>query len=85
MGYFEQAQPLLPNSSQISESLAYVARRQGQWDQSEVYFNEAERLEREARAQLPQRLRAYAEGFVLVATEALAEHRDRRFQVTFDR
>src|SRR4030095_3233965 len=41
--YFEQARPLLPNSSQISESLAYVTRRQGQWDQSEVYFNEAER------------------------------------------
>src|SRR5262249_28197190 len=43
--YFEQAQPLLPNSSQISESLAYVTRRQGRWDQSEVYFNEAERLD----------------------------------------
>jgi tetratricopeptide (TPR) repeat protein len=43
--YFEQARPLLPNSSQIPESLAYVARRQGQWDQSESYFNEAERLD----------------------------------------
>jgi serine/threonine protein kinase/Tfp pilus assembly protein PilF len=43
--YFEQARQLLPNSSQISESLAYVTRRQGQWDQSEVYFNEAERLD----------------------------------------
>jgi serine/threonine protein kinase/Tfp pilus assembly protein PilF len=45
VGYFERAQPLLPNSSQISESLAYVTRRQGRWDQSEVYFNEAERLD----------------------------------------
>jgi len=45
VGYFEQAQPLLPNSSQISESLAYVTRRQGQWDRSEAYFNEAERLD----------------------------------------
>ena len=27
------------------ESLAYVARRRGQWDQSESYFNEAERLD----------------------------------------
>jgi serine/threonine protein kinase/Tfp pilus assembly protein PilF len=45
VGYFERAQPLLPNSSQIFESLAYVTRRQGQWDQSEVYFNEAERLD----------------------------------------
>ena len=43
--YFEQARPLLPNSSRIPESLAYVARRRGQWDQSENYFNEAERLD----------------------------------------
>src|SRR5436189_928907 len=32
--YFEQARRLLPNNSQIPESLAYVARRRGQWDQS---------------------------------------------------
>jgi tetratricopeptide (TPR) repeat protein len=43
--YFEQARPLLPNSSQIPESLAYVTRRRGQWDQSESYFIEAERLD----------------------------------------
>jgi serine/threonine protein kinase/Flp pilus assembly protein TadD len=43
--YFEQARQLLPNSSRIPESLAYVARRRGQWDQSETYFNEAERLD----------------------------------------
>ena len=43
--YFEQARPLLPNSSKIPESLAYVTRRRGQWDQSEAYFNEAERLD----------------------------------------
>jgi serine/threonine-protein kinase len=43
--YFEQARPLLPNSSKISESLAYVARRRGQWDKSEAYFDEAERLD----------------------------------------
>jgi Tfp pilus assembly protein PilF len=43
--YFEQARQFLPNSSQIPESLAYVARRQGQWDRSESYFNEAERLD----------------------------------------
>src|SRR5256714_2052937 len=36
--YFEQARQLLPNSSQIPESLAYVARRRGQWDRSESYF-----------------------------------------------
>jgi serine/threonine protein kinase/Tfp pilus assembly protein PilF len=43
--YFEQARPLLPNNSLIPESLAYVARRRGQWDRSESYFNEAERLD----------------------------------------
>src|SRR5205823_1697751 len=43
--YFEQARPLLPNNSRIPESLAYVARRRGQWERSESYFNEAERLD----------------------------------------
>ena len=43
--YFEQARQFLPNNSRIPESLAYVARRRGQWDQSESYFNEAERLD----------------------------------------
>jgi TolB-like protein/Tfp pilus assembly protein PilF len=43
--YFEQARQLLPNSSRIPEALAYVARRRGQWEQSESYFNEAERLD----------------------------------------
>ena len=43
--YFEQARQLLPNNSRIPESLAYVARRRGEWDRSESYFNEAERLD----------------------------------------
>ena len=43
--YFERARQSLPNSSRVPESLAYVARRQGQWDQSELYFNEAENLD----------------------------------------
>jgi TolB-like protein/Tfp pilus assembly protein PilF len=43
--YFEQARQSLPNNSRIPESLAYVARRRGQWDRSESYFNEAERLD----------------------------------------
>jgi TolB-like protein/Tfp pilus assembly protein PilF len=45
VSYFERARPLLPNSSRIPESLAYVTRRQGQWDRSESYFVEAERLD----------------------------------------
>jgi TolB-like protein len=43
--YFEEALQFLPNNSQIPASLAYVARRRGQWDRSESYFNEAERLD----------------------------------------
>jgi TolB-like protein/class 3 adenylate cyclase/Tfp pilus assembly protein PilF len=43
--YFEQARQSLPNSSRIPLLLAYVARRRGQWDRSESYFNEAERLD----------------------------------------
>jgi TolB-like protein/class 3 adenylate cyclase/Tfp pilus assembly protein PilF len=43
--YFEQARALLPNSSRIPESLAYLERRRGQWDRSDAYFNEAERLD----------------------------------------
>ena len=45
VSYFERARPFLPNSSRIPESLAYVARRQGEWERSETYFNEAERLD----------------------------------------
>jgi TolB-like protein/Tfp pilus assembly protein PilF len=45
VGYFEQARQFLPNSSRIPESLAYVTRRRGQWDKSDSYFNEAERLD----------------------------------------
>src|SRR5437588_3837464 len=45
MRYFEQARPLLPNSSRIPEYMAYLERRRGQWERSESYFNEAERLD----------------------------------------
>src|SRR5437773_4891712 len=45
VSYFERARPRLPNSSKIPEALAYVARRRGQWDRSDAYFNEAERLD----------------------------------------
>ena len=43
--YFEQAREFFPNNSRIPESLAYVARRRGEWDRSEWYFDEAERLD----------------------------------------
>ncbi len=57
--YFEQARQFLPNSSRIPESLAYVARRQGQWDRSESYFNEAERLDPRNVNLLIQRAQSY--------------------------
>ena len=43
--YFETARQFLPNSSRIPESLGYVARRRGEWDRSESYFDAAERLD----------------------------------------
>ena len=43
--YFEQATRLLPNDSRVSEALAFVERRRGRWEQSEAYFNRAERLD----------------------------------------
>src|SRR5881398_3788047 len=43
--YFEQATRLLPSDSRIPEALAFVERRRGHWEQSEAYFNRAERLD----------------------------------------
>jgi serine/threonine protein kinase/Flp pilus assembly protein TadD len=43
--YFDQARQLLPNSSLVLQSLAFLERRRGQWDRSDSYFNEAERLD----------------------------------------
>jgi tetratricopeptide (TPR) repeat protein len=57
--YLEQARQFLPNNSGIPESLAYVARRQGRWDRSESYFNEAERLDPRNVHILSQHARSY--------------------------
>src|SRR5438105_6075746 len=43
--YFEQAARLLPSDSRIPEALAFVERRRGRWEQSEAYFNRAERVD----------------------------------------
>ena len=45
MRYFEQARQLLPNSSLVLQSMAFLERRRGQWNRSESYFNEAEWLD----------------------------------------
>jgi TolB-like protein/Tfp pilus assembly protein PilF len=57
--YLEQARHALPNSSRIPESLAYIERRRNQWEQSESYFNEAERLDPRNVSLLTQHAQSY--------------------------
>jgi TolB-like protein/Tfp pilus assembly protein PilF len=57
--YFERARQLLPNSSLTAEYLALVARRQGKWDRSESYFDEAEWLDPRDVYLLSMRARSY--------------------------
>jgi serine/threonine protein kinase/Tfp pilus assembly protein PilF len=57
--YFERARRLVPNSSRIPELLAYVERRRGEWDRSESYFNEAERLDPRNASLLAQHAQSY--------------------------
>src|SRR5438093_5555 len=59
--YFEQARQFLPNSSQIPALLASVARRRGQWDRSESYFNQTERLDPRNAKLLGQHAQLYIE------------------------
>jgi serine/threonine protein kinase/Tfp pilus assembly protein PilF len=57
--YLEQAYQLLPNNSRIPQALAYVERRLGNWDKSEAYFNEAEKLDPRNVNLLSQHARSY--------------------------
>jgi TolB-like protein/Tfp pilus assembly protein PilF len=57
--YLEQAYQLLPNNSRIPQALAYVERRRGNWDKSEAYFNEAEKLDPRNVNLLSQHARSY--------------------------
>jgi serine/threonine protein kinase/Tfp pilus assembly protein PilF len=57
--YLEQAHHLLPNNSRIPQSLAYVERRRGNWDKSDAYFNEAEKLDPRNVNLLSQHARSY--------------------------
>jgi tetratricopeptide (TPR) repeat protein len=45
VNHLERAYRLLPNNSRIPLSLAYVERRRGNWEKSDAYFNEAEKLD----------------------------------------
>jgi len=57
--YLEQAHQLLANNGRIPLSLAYVERRRGNWDKSEAYFNEAEKLDPRNVNLLSQHARSY--------------------------
>jgi serine/threonine protein kinase/tetratricopeptide (TPR) repeat protein len=59
VNYFEQAYRLLPNNSQVPQALAYVERRRGNWDKSDAYFNEAEKLDPRNVNLLSQHARSY--------------------------
>ena len=59
VNYFEQAYRLLPNNSRVPQALAYVERRCGNWDKSDAYFNEAEKLDPRNVNLLSQHARSY--------------------------
>jgi serine/threonine protein kinase/Tfp pilus assembly protein PilF len=59
VNYLEQAFQLLPNNSRIPQALAYVERRRGNWDNSEAYFNQAEKLDPRNVNLLSQHARSY--------------------------
>ncbi len=43
--YLEQAQRALPQSSRVLQGLAFIERRRGNWDKSEAYFQQAEKVD----------------------------------------
>jgi serine/threonine protein kinase/Tfp pilus assembly protein PilF len=57
--YLEQAHRLLPNNSRIPQALAYVERRRGNWEKSDAYFREAEKLDPRNVSLLSQHARSY--------------------------
>jgi serine/threonine protein kinase/Tfp pilus assembly protein PilF len=57
--YLKQAEQLLPHNSRVLQGLAYVERRRGNWDKSEAYFNEAEKLDPRNINLLSQHARSY--------------------------
>jgi tetratricopeptide (TPR) repeat protein len=57
--YLEQAARVLPHSSRVLQSLAYVERRRGNWDKSEAYFEEAEKVDPRNVNLLSQHARTY--------------------------
>jgi serine/threonine protein kinase/Tfp pilus assembly protein PilF len=57
--YLEQAKRVLPHSSRVLQGLAYVERRRGNWDKSELYFQQAEKVDPRNVNLLSQHARSY--------------------------
>jgi serine/threonine protein kinase/Tfp pilus assembly protein PilF len=57
--YLEQAERVLPHSSRVLQGLAYVERRRGNWNKSEEYFREAEKVDPRNVNLLSQHARSY--------------------------
>jgi TolB-like protein/Tfp pilus assembly protein PilF len=57
--YLEQAERLLPHNSRVLQGLAYVERRRGNWEKSNAYFEEAEKLDPRNVNLLSQHARSY--------------------------
>jgi TolB-like protein len=57
--YLEQAERVLPHNSKVLQGLAYVERRRGNWDKSQTYFDEAEKLDPRNVNLLSQHARSY--------------------------
>jgi serine/threonine protein kinase/Tfp pilus assembly protein PilF len=57
--YLEQAQRVLPQSSRVLQGLAFIERRRGNWDKSEMYFQQAEKVDPRNVNLLSQQARSY--------------------------
>src|SRR4029078_12275739 len=57
--YLEQAKRVLHQSSRVLQELAYVERRRGNWDKSEAYFQQAEKVDPRNVNLLSQHARSY--------------------------
>jgi len=57
--YLEQAQRVLPQSSRVLQGLAFVERRRGNWEKSEAYFQQAEKVDPRNVNLLSQHARSY--------------------------
>jgi serine/threonine protein kinase/Tfp pilus assembly protein PilF len=57
--YLEQAQRLLSQSSRVLQGLAFIERRRGNWDKSDAYFQQAEKVDPRNVNLLSQHARSY--------------------------